>query len=405
MYTTTEAEQSSNMNNSQVCRLCMSEEFLEDIFNHGELHTWIMELLSIKITQNDSISQSICAECKIRLNEFREYRLQCLDIQNVLWNERAVINDKQNSPEASALENPRNDDATPLPNSESEEKTNNVIAEETDQEVILVEDLSSSSECQEEDTRESNMSVDEHYPDDNDQVVEGPPTALSSIEILELSDDEGPKTKKLPSQKARRKETAKHTCEMCGKKVRGDQMEGHTNKHLGIKPYKCERGCSDVAFADNYHRIWHYRHRHDAPKYCCPVCNRSFATRQAIFRHKRKYHATKSYKCDICPKEFGSEYLQKKHMLEHGAKENKFSCPQCDAVFPTEYALLRHIPQKHVSSEGDDFGRNWLQAQLKQAKVKCEGEVMLPDAMLQDEFVTAEEDANHSDTGDLIVIQ
>nr|XP_029724066.1 myoneurin-like isoform X2 [Aedes albopictus] len=310
MYTSPEAAHSSNMSFPQVCRLCMSEEYLEDIFNQGELHSYITELLSIKITQNDSISQSICAECKIRLNEFREYRLQCLDVQNVLWNERAVINDVQNSPEESALENQRNDEAMPLPNSEVEEKTNNVIAEESDQEIILVEDLSSSSECQEEDTRESNMSVDEHYPDDDGQV-EGPPTALSSIEILELSDDEGPKTKKLPSQKARRKETAKHTCEMCGKKVRGDQMEGHTNKHLGIKPYKCERGCNDVAFADNYHRIWHYRHRHDAPKYCCPVCNRSFATRQAIFRHKRKYHATKLYKCDICPKEFGSEYLQK----------------------------------------------------------------------------------------------
>lgn len=66
-------------------------------------------------------------------------------------------------------------------------------------------------------------------------------------------------------------------------------------------------------------------------------------------------------------------------MLGHGITDRQFSCPTCDASFPTDYALKRHVARKHVPSGGDDFGKNWLQVIANQSDALCEGEAILPD--------------------------
>nr|XP_029724071.1 uncharacterized protein LOC115264477 isoform X1 [Aedes albopictus] len=67
-----------------ICRLCLSEESLEDVFKDGFFHEWISDFLSIKITTNDRLSQAICAICRIRLTEFHQYRIRCHEVQGVL---------------------------------------------------------------------------------------------------------------------------------------------------------------------------------------------------------------------------------------------------------------------------------------------------------------------------------
>lgn len=39
----------SNQNFQKVCRLCLSEESLEDIFEQNDLTVWISDLLSIVV--------------------------------------------------------------------------------------------------------------------------------------------------------------------------------------------------------------------------------------------------------------------------------------------------------------------------------------------------------------------
>nr|XP_029727001.1 zinc finger protein Xfin-like isoform X2 [Aedes albopictus] len=67
-----------------ICRLCLSEESLEDVFKDGFFHEWISDFLSIKITTNDRLSQAICAICRIRLADFHQYRIRCHEVQGVL---------------------------------------------------------------------------------------------------------------------------------------------------------------------------------------------------------------------------------------------------------------------------------------------------------------------------------
>ncbi|XP_062557020.1 zinc finger protein 62 homolog [Armigeres subalbatus] len=67
-----------------ICRLCMSEESLEDILKDQDLHQWISKYLSVVISREDRMSHLICTICRIRLTEFHQFRINCMEVQDVL---------------------------------------------------------------------------------------------------------------------------------------------------------------------------------------------------------------------------------------------------------------------------------------------------------------------------------
>ncbi|XP_062557026.1 zinc finger protein Xfin-like [Armigeres subalbatus] len=79
----TEVE-SANDNPHTICRLCMSEELLEDVFKENGVCQWISYYLSIMISTDDVLSHVICTICRIRLVEFHQFRLRCQEVQTVL---------------------------------------------------------------------------------------------------------------------------------------------------------------------------------------------------------------------------------------------------------------------------------------------------------------------------------
>lgn len=79
----------------QLCRLCLGDESLEDIFAQDDLHEWISDFLSIMVCMDDKITKSICFCCRTRLTEFRNFQLQCVEVQDVLQGEMtAILNEK-----------------------------------------------------------------------------------------------------------------------------------------------------------------------------------------------------------------------------------------------------------------------------------------------------------------------
>lgn len=71
-------------NTYQICRLCLSEDSLDDVFKDEDLHQWIADYLSITVSTEDSMSQAICFICRIRLTEFHQFRLRCQEVQVAL---------------------------------------------------------------------------------------------------------------------------------------------------------------------------------------------------------------------------------------------------------------------------------------------------------------------------------
>lgn len=96
----------------QICRLCMSEESLEDVFKDEQLREWIWEFLAIKISIDDCMSQVICTICRIRLTEFHQFRTGCHEVQEVL---QALIPDRLNGFDADAPVQPiKNQNDSPI---------------------------------------------------------------------------------------------------------------------------------------------------------------------------------------------------------------------------------------------------------------------------------------------------
>ncbi|XP_029727626.2 zinc finger protein 665-like [Aedes albopictus] len=74
----------TSQNAEQVCRLCLSVEWLADIFEQREVQQWIYNYLSITVSDTDTVSHLICASCRTRLEEFHVFRQRCLDAQKLL---------------------------------------------------------------------------------------------------------------------------------------------------------------------------------------------------------------------------------------------------------------------------------------------------------------------------------
>lgn len=82
----------------QICRLCLSEEFLEDIHKDENLQQWICDFLSITVSTEDGLTQSVCDICRIRLSEFHQFRLRCQEVQTILQSTGEDQNDNVDEP-------------------------------------------------------------------------------------------------------------------------------------------------------------------------------------------------------------------------------------------------------------------------------------------------------------------
>ncbi|XP_062548659.1 zinc finger protein Xfin-like [Armigeres subalbatus] len=72
---------------NKVCRLCLSDKYLENIFEQDELPKWISEYLSIEVSTTDEVSKLICVMCSARLKEFSDFQRSCQEAQDILRKE------------------------------------------------------------------------------------------------------------------------------------------------------------------------------------------------------------------------------------------------------------------------------------------------------------------------------
>lgn len=258
----------SNQNFQKVCRLCLSEESLEDIFEQNDLTVWISDLLSIVVSQSDRISHWICVLCRIRIQEFREYQSRCLEVQEVLLSDSSKV--------------------------EHVLKDEILIEDSLWAESITIED----DEEDEEDIYNLSLITATMPPQTKPSGV--PKTSAKNM-TTEI---------KLPVKGCYKGRHIK--CDICGRTVQKLRFDNHMNGHLGIRPYKCERGCPAETFACKYKRQAHYRRVHFGYTYECTLCDKSFGTRQGLFYHKQRKH--NSHECSVCHQKFETKTILRRHV-------------------------------------------------------------------------------------------
>ncbi|XP_035782251.1 zinc finger protein 23-like isoform X2 [Anopheles albimanus] len=130
-------------------------------------------------------------------------------------------------------------------------------------------------------------------------------------------------------------------CSICGKEIERNRMEGHINKHKGIRPYQCGTDDCTAAFHCKHARRLHIRCRHGNDSFPCEICGKVYKARRDLLGHKRETHGEPKFECDICQKKFTTRSRLKQHRNYHVGVRNH-PCPVCPSRFFNKFQLRVH---------------------------------------------------------------
>ncbi|XP_019536242.2 zinc finger protein 572 [Aedes albopictus] len=331
----------------QTCRLCLSEDSVESVFNEEGLQLWISEYLSIEISSEDHLSQGVCSICRIQLMEFHQFRERCHEVQSALKSEIHTENvDAFN--EKAIIE-------SPLKSHEDElllQSFQNVVADELiDIKEIKIEnhdnrEFSASSGTSEHTngTQAAVFQIDDDT-EQNHQSLESETCHVSTARLkCPIRVVYGPKTIE---------------CVACGVTFTNRkqynvhlQKRRHIKQMLGIGDHeetitKTEFQCikCPASFPTDLQLYNHYCRSHKPRKFACTKCPKKYVSNHELQRHTATVHTSgdeRPFECNTCQKTFklkANLYDHKKKV--HGPKLHR--CDVCGASFSTRCSLSRHV--------------------------------------------------------------
>ena len=153
-------------------------------------------------------------------------------------------------------------------------------------------------------------------------------------------------------------------CKVCDKWLGSkENMAGHRNMHMDVKPFKC-------TFCEKSYRNPWNMHAHRKEKHAeewkaekekhgvhagrpnskpCTKCDMSFPFLSELFQHLAEIHQdveSKELQCTNCDKWLGSKLKLQNHMRIHTG-ERPFSCDFCPKTFFSENSLYGHRRDSH----------------------------------------------------------
>ncbi|XP_019536140.2 zinc finger Y-chromosomal protein 2 [Aedes albopictus] len=140
-------------------------------------------------------------------------------------------------------------------------------------------------------------------------------------------------------------------CDLCGESVRPETIEGHRNRHLGIKPYNCPvEGC-DWTFHGRANLSNHLRRMHPekgVQSLKCDICGKFIRGKPGILNEHKKLHflKEKSYVCPVCGKGFTlNRYLRQHSVIHTGLFP--YECGYCGKKFNNKWSMKTHEKNMH----------------------------------------------------------
>ncbi|XP_021697437.1 zinc finger protein 836 [Aedes aegypti] len=347
----------------QICRLCLSEESLEDVFAEKGLHQLLLEFLSVQVSNEDQLSHSICTICRLRIIEFHQFWTRCQEVQEVL--QSMVQNLSVGMEQGLTTESV---DKKHMPFEPREIKTES--CEEEHGFVVAIDqaevDLKSRAETQ---------GTIENYS--HDQLG-----LLVLSDCTELSHDNERDHQRVSSKEAENEQLMYIKDEIHIESVKIEYLEndaGRTDICKGelksgtialetsqitqngeeasiVQAEQCNL-CNKV-FKNRQQLKSHIRTVHGPKKHNCNVCGLSFPYPRRLKRHQltqqhleklangddavtSQAKAKEALQCKECNKSFRNRRLLKAHLIIHGSKN--FECDVCGKPFTFQYTLKRHI--------------------------------------------------------------
>lgn len=304
------------------CRLCSNDTQKNNRLDDRHFREKVLDIICMWIDVNSrNKSKDVCDSCSKIVEKFYLFKRKCRSIQP------GHKEQEQDPPE----------NVAPIP----EHIANGdfkVVAENID---VSQREDSSTEEANSEDEYFRSLPPLKNrkkYPfkkstkppelDENgERIVKARPWKRKFKEALNLPPEEY--RQYVLTKKGNRKPVV--VCELCGKTLECQRIDGHRNRHLGLQPYECEL-CGEK-FNCKHNLKGHFRRNHVAGQECaCPICGKVFASRSSQQSHTKSVHAERNYPCTLCPLKF----LSKSHLTNHLKIHNQtrdFKCELCGKGF------------------------------------------------------------------------
>lgn len=105
-------------------------------------------------------------------------------------------------------------------------------------------------------------------------------------------------------------------CQLCDRKfLKEGELQLHVNRHMKVKPFKCERCGKSFASKRTFHPTKHACHILADVKFMCSVCGKEFKTKKYLHEHEVN-HSVKRYRCEKCLQSF----THRSQILRHKKK-------------------------------------------------------------------------------------
>lgn len=144
-------------------------------------------------------------------------------------------------------------------------------------------------------------------------------------------------------------------CKQCHMKFdREASLKSHTDALHAIKKPNCYiYSCSTCDYKTNIYEnlknhMWE-NHQEQLPTKpqtnVCFFCQKECDDSKALQEHIQNDHMP--YTCEICQQEIRSLKQYRQHMGNHEKNEDKYNCKICNAKFPQQLLLFKHIRENH----------------------------------------------------------
>ncbi|XP_023014380.2 uncharacterized protein [Leptinotarsa decemlineata] len=325
----TEKTCNKNDEESQVCRICLSQSNSMPFEGITHLMEVFQRITNIDVKPKINVEQTICKTCSDKLEEISVFISSSLS-NNKKLEDALVLN------RPIKIEKDMNDDGSTRfckINYESIFDEREIKNPDIDikQEELDYEPSASGSEFCSQDTEE-NPTVKDQFKCESCEKCFTRKKYLQQHLLTHIGNK--------PYQ-----------CNLCEKRFAlKHHVEGHLLTHTGEtkKPFKC-----NICESRFTGKVLLQRHLliHGGEKPLkCDLCEKRFIGQSDLNRHLFIHSEQKQFKCEFCDKRFTFKLTMKRHMLNH-SEEKPFRCDLCEKRFTLNYLLQRHM-KRHTKKNG-----------------------------------------------------
>ncbi|XP_068222897.1 gastrula zinc finger protein XlCGF46.1-like, partial [Palaemon carinicauda] len=149
------------------------------------------------------------------------------------------------------------------------------------------------------------------------------------------------------------------TCHLCNEKLSSKVALGnHISQTHSTQNFKCP--LCDKTFKTKQFLLGHSLRKHKIgdQKFPCPVCSKVFQIPKDLRRHMQSHNPEGTHICLVCQKKFKVYSNLQSHMKTH-SKDKPYDCMICLVPSASLHDLKSHLLSEHKIKVGQSFAEHW----------------------------------------------